>query len=193
MDFPEKDELLSRYEEYTNEELLQILKNKSHYQNVAVEAAAEIARERGLNPEAISEESAPLRSRLFPEFNSAEACIKILKSVQRILYFVALIPLLTGALAFTDGYPSLGIAYVFTSVMWAGIVFLAVKRKRHRMTLLLFLLLVFLLMMRYMAAGLPVNTGLVDWVIGSLVLLLLIYLIAFFGRLIHNCGRHSNE
>ena len=70
--------------------------------------------------------------------------------------------------------------------MWAIIAFLAVRRKRHQMVMLLFLLFIFLPVLRYMTAGLPMDAKAVDWVVFGIIVLSVVYLLAYFKILIRD-------
>lgn len=184
MEFPEKTDLIDRYQKYTDEELFAILNHPKDYQDVAVEAAREVAEARGLEFEVAARESHDSKFRIFPTFSSAEKAMSLIKSIQRLLYFIALIPFITAAMSFTDGYPSLALVYAGIAIMWAVIAFLAVRRRRHQMVLLLFLLFIFLMVLRYMTAGLPVDAQIVDWVVFGIIFLAVVYLLVYFKILI---------
>ncbi|WP_163713126.1 hypothetical protein [Mangrovibacterium lignilyticum] len=186
MSFPGKEELIDRYQKYSDQELMEILQNPNDYQKNAVEAAREVAEDRGLDLSG-SEINAPKSSSaLFPGFSSPDIARKVIKSLQRVLYLVALVPLVTAALSFADGYPNLAIAYGFTAVLWGALSFLAVRRKRHQMVWLLFLLLSFLLILRYLTNGFPIDFRLVDWTVFAIALGVLIYVLLYFKVLIRN-------
>ncbi|WP_372776334.1 hypothetical protein [Mangrovibacterium sp.] len=193
MKYPEKDELLNRYENYSDDELLAILRNPGGYQEQAVEIARGIAEQRGLNVAAGISEDAGQRTSIFPHLSTPEKSMKLLRSLQRLLYFVALIPLITGALSFADGYPSLAIAYVSLALLWGAVAFMAVSRKKHTMVLLLFLLLGFMLVLRYITAGLPVAASVADWFIMVLAIVLLVYVLLYFKKLIRYCFKGTTE
>ncbi len=186
MEFPGKAELIDRYQKYTDSELLAVLNHPKDYQDVAVEAAREVAEERGLEvAEATSQPGHP-KAGIFPGFSSPEKAFKLIKSIQRLLYFIALIPLITAAMSFSDGYPSLALVYGGIAIVWAIIAFLAVRRKRHQMVMLLFLLFIFLPVLRYMTAGLPMDAKAVDWVVFGIIVLSVVYLLAYFKILIRD-------
>lgn len=186
MEFPEKDELIARYQKYTDEELLAILKNPNDYQWVAVEAARKVASERGLEWAELPIDHPAGGFSIFPRLSNPENALKLIKSLQRLLYFVALIPLITAALSFTDGYPALAFVYGGIAVLWGVLAMLAVRRKRHQMVLLLFLLFIFMLVLRYVTAGLPVGFKLVDWVVAVIALGVLIYILLYFKILVRD-------
>jgi len=191
MDFPGREELIDRYRAYSDDELLAILKYQKDYQDLAVEAAREVAGERGIEWEDLSVDQQPSAFSIFPQPANPESVIKLIKSLQRVLYFVALIPLITGALSFTDGYPSLALAYGATSVLWGLLAWLTVRRKRHQMVFLLFLLTIFMLVLRYITTGLPFGFKLVDWVVVAIALGLLIYVLLYFKILVRDYFRKN--
>jgi len=186
MDFPEKEELVDRYQNYTDEELLAILQHPKDYQEAAVDAAREVAFERGIEWAEVPADSTKSGFAFFPRLSNPENALKLIKSLQRILYFVALIPLIAGALSYTDGYPTLAIAYGGIAVVWGVLAMLTVRRKRHQMVLLMFLLLVFLMVLRYITAGLPVDLKTVDWTVWGIAFVVLVYTLLYFKILVRD-------
>lgn len=186
MEFPGREELIDRYQKYSDEELLAVLKHAQDYQELAVEAAREVAESRGVDIASIQSQTHKHRPSIFPGFANAEKAMKLIKSIQRLFYFVALIPFITGALSFTDGYPSLALVYGGIAILWAVVAFLAVSRKRHQMVLLMFLLLIFMLVTRYMTAGFPPAVQTVDWVVYGIILVAILYLLVYFKILIRD-------
>jgi hypothetical protein len=186
MEFPAKAELVNRYRKYTDDELMNILNHPDDYQAVAVEAAREVAEARGVEVTSASARTPKRKASIFPVFSSPVKALKLVKSLQRLFYFVALIPFITGALSFADGYPSLALVYGGIAILWVVLAFLAVRRKRHQMVLLMFLLLLFMLVTRYMTAGFPPAVQTVDWVVFGIVLVALVYLLACFKILIRD-------
>jgi len=191
MEFPEKRDLVDRYRHYSNEELEAILENSSDYQDVAVEAAREVALERGIDVSTIHPVKHAQTNRFFPGVKSPDRIEKLIKSIQRLFYFVAIIPLITATLSFTDGYPSLALVYGGIGVVWAVLSFLAVRRRRHQMVILMFLLIGFVLVLRYMTAGIPDGMRWVDWLVGGAGIFTLVYLMLFFQFLIRNLRRQE--
>ncbi|PTN10041.1 hypothetical protein [Mangrovibacterium marinum] len=186
MEFPEKAELIERYQKYTDQELLHILKHPEGYQDLALEVARELAHDRGLSPEEGKAAGASSRGGIFPRFTDAAKARNLIKSIQRLFYFVALIPFITGALSFADGYPSLALVYGGIAVLWAAVAFFAVQRKKHQMVLFQFLLLIFMLVTRYMTTGFPPAVQTVDWLIYGIILLSIVYLLVYFKILIRD-------
>jgi len=186
MDFPEKEELVTRYKNYSDEELLAILQHPKDYQEAAVDAAREVAFDRGLEWAEVPANNPKAGFAFFPPLSNPENALKLIKSLQRILYFVALIPLIAGALSYTDGYPTLALAYGGIAIVWGVLAMLTVRRKRHQMVLLMFLLLGFLMVLRYITAGLPVDMKTVDWTIWGIAFVVLVYTLLYFKILVRD-------
>ena len=186
MDFPEKEELVTRYQNYTDEELLAILEHPKDYQEAAVDAAREVAFERGIEWAEVPGGTGQPGFTFFPRLSNPENALKLIKSLQRILYFVALIPLIAGALSYTDGYPTLALAYGGIAIVWGVLAMLTVRRKRHQMVLLMFLLLIFLMVLRYITAGLPVDLKAVDWTVWGIAFAVLVYTLSYFKILVRD-------
>lgn len=186
MDLPEKEELVTRYQNYTDEELLTILQHPKDYQEAAVDAARELAFERGIEWAEVPAGPTKTGFAFFPRLSSPESALNLIKSLQRILYLVALVPLIAGALSYTDGYPTLAIAYGGIAIVWGVLSMLTVRRKRHQMVLLLFLLLGFMAVLRYITAGLPVGLKVVDWTVWGIAAVALVYILLYFKFLVRN-------
>jgi uncharacterized membrane-anchored protein len=109
----------------TDEEILDILKKRKHYQPEAVEIAVEEAIERKLinsgqdlvKPEFQAE---PLKRSLFPTIEHEKTRKKVRKSLGRSLLIVSLLPLIFGFTRFNAGNIAEGIGLFVFALIWGG-------------------------------------------------------------------------
>lgn len=184
MKFPDKAELLERFSQYSDEEIRRILTHAKDYQQAAVEAAQEIARSRGLDLEVAVQGEKPSGFSIFPQMGNSQFAEKVARSIQRVLYMIALIPLGTAALSWVDGYPSLGIAYGLLAIVWAMAAFFALSRRKHQIVLFFFPLIAAMGILRYLTAGLPLHMTGIDWAVAAICLAVLIYLVLFYKTIL---------
>ena len=189
MDFPGKDDLMARYHGYADDELLQILRHPTDYQSTAIEAAHEVAEARGIDIPAVQVRDGKRKLSLFPLISSEEKVVKLIKSMQRLLYLIALIPLITAALSFADGYPALAVAYTLIALLWGACALLSVSRRKPTIVWLFFPLVACMLILRYMTAGWPVGLKTTDWLVAAIAFFLLVYLILYFKTLLQTVSR----
>lgn len=124
-----------RYSEYTNGQIKEILKNHKNYQEAAVLAAVKVAIERGLihseqdlmGPEYQTKPSAGMS--VFPEITSYYQYNRVTASISRILFIIALIPVVFGVLKYSEGQSELSIAGFLVGIAWAGLTYLLLKTK----------------------------------------------------------------
>lgn len=127
---PKQEENISHLKELinkqTNDEILDILKKRKHYQPEAVDIAVEEAIERKLihseqdlvNPEFRTE---PLTRSLFPTIEKEENKKKIRKSLGRNLLIAALLPVIFGFKQFNVGNTAEGIGLFVFALIWGGL------------------------------------------------------------------------
>lgn len=125
-----------RYSEYTNGQIKEILKNHKNYQEAAVLAAVKIAIERGLihseqdlmGPEYQSQSSSGLS--IFPAITSYYQYKNITASMYRILFVIALIPIVFGVFKYSEGQSELSIAGFVVGIVWALLTYLLLKTEK---------------------------------------------------------------
>lgn len=124
-----------RYSEYNDGQIKEILKNHKNYQEAAVLAAVKIAIERGLihseqdlmAPEYQTKSAAGLS--VFPVITSYYQYQKVTASIFRILYLLALIPIVFGLFKYSEGQSELSIAGFVAGTVWALLTYLLQKTK----------------------------------------------------------------
>jgi hypothetical protein len=136
-----------RYTNYTDEQLLEILKKRKDYQESAVDAAVKIAIERQLiysEQDLFSHEfqnNKLDRSMLFPEISNDFQRQKLVGSILRFLYIMSFLPLVFGFLKYAEGQYSLTAIGVGVGVIWFLLSFLLAKTKKTVVFIPLFILL----------------------------------------------------
>lgn len=180
MKFPDKAELLERFGQYSDQQLLQMLRRPRDYQPSAIEAATDLARERGLEwtPDS-APDTKPVFS-LFPHFRDAQQARKTAQSIQRLLFFVPLVPLLSAGLQWIDGFQLLAVASVLLALSWGLLTYFSFSRRRHQLVWLFFPLLALLLLLRFQSTGFPFQASLTDWLVVTIALIVLVYLLLFY-------------
>lgn len=125
-----------RYADFTDGQIKAILKNHRNYQEPAVGAAVKIAIERQLihteqdllGPEYQSKPSAGLS--IFPEITDAYQYKKVVASIFRILFFMALIPIIFGALKYSEDQLNMTYIGAGFGIVWAILTFFLLKTER---------------------------------------------------------------
>ena len=141
MDFYEK------YTNYTDEQLLEVLKQRKDYQDSAVAAAFKIAIERQLihsEQDLFSSEfqnDKSKRSMLFPEISNELHRHKLEGSIFRFLYVMSFLPLVFGFLKYAEGQYYLTAIGVSIGLIWFLLSFLLSKTRKIIVFIPLFLLL----------------------------------------------------
>jgi hypothetical protein len=141
MDFYEK------YISYTDEQLLEVLKNHKDYQDSAVDAAVKIAIERQLihseqdlfSPE--FQDAKIYRNRMFPEIPNDFQREKLAGSIFRFLYLMSILPLVFGFLKYAEGQYYMTAIGLGIAVIWFLLSFLLARTKKTVVFIPLFILL----------------------------------------------------
>jgi hypothetical protein len=111
---------------HTDEQILEILKKRAHYQPEAVEVAVNVAIERELihteqdlfGPEFSSE---PLKRKLIPEISREKNKYRIRKSIARSLLIAGVLPLIFGFIRYNAGNFPEGIMLLIFGLIWMGL------------------------------------------------------------------------
>ncbi len=190
MEFPDKESLKSRYEEYSDNQLLEVLRNRNSYQRDAVEIAMEIAVKRKLinsEQDLLSLEFNVTKShpfQFFPQLSAEVQIQKVLKSLFRILYLITLFPLIWGELKYSEGRIIDAIVYGGIVVLWA-VLAIGLERKQDNIRSSL-LLLIFISTVLYLtwSEGLILKFARIDWVIYVISISLIMYCLLYIQILI---------
>jgi hypothetical protein len=142
MDFYEK------YSNYTEEQLLEILKKRKDYQESAVDAAIKIAIERKIifsEQDLFSPEFEPVESKgskIFPEISNSYQREKLIGSILRFLYVISFLPLVFGFLKYAEGRLLFTYLGVGVGLIWFLLCFFLSKTKKRFLFFPLFVLLI---------------------------------------------------
>lgn len=192
MKFPDTESLKMRFEKYSDDEIIEILKKKKLYQENAIHAAVQIALERGLineEDDIYTEEfshDSDMPFRIFPILNSEIQIKKVLTSLSRILYLTTIIPLIYCCLSYTDGETMKTLIFAAISIIWVSLVF---GMERKHVTFLGYFMIVFLIFVISYTIILTLQSSgfkIIDWVILILSLSLSIYVILYMKFLIQH-------
>lgn len=145
MRLPEKENLKERFAQYTDEQLMDVLRNHRDYQEQAVEVAVEIALQRKLinsgqdlySPE-FNRVQVPQR-KLFPDLNKDQNT-KMLSVLFRIIYLMAAIPLIFAVLSFAESNGLKIILWGSGAAAWVAVTWLMEKKRNDRFVFLLVVL-----------------------------------------------------
>ena len=133
------------YRELSDEQLVDVLRKRKYYQNVAVGVAIEEALKRGLiqsendlyEPEF---EVEPLKPRLFPKIENDRNRLKIRKSVARGLFIAGILPIIWGFVRFNAGFGAEGILLVVFGLTWMAFSAWLIRRFSTKAVFILFAL-----------------------------------------------------
>ncbi len=181
-----------RYANYTDAQILEILKNQKDYQENARNAAVKIAIERQLihsEQDLLSPEFQNSRStkpRLFPEINTAYHHQKLVDSIFRFLYVLSFLPIVYGVLKYFERIIDQTIWGICIGVIWLLLVFLLKRIQKPIVLVPLFGILILLgvLSSFKIVANHPIR--ILDVVILILGMILPAYLLIYLKKLIQN-------
>jgi hypothetical protein len=146
MDFYEK------YTKHTDNEILDILKRRKDYQDLAVESAVKIAIERKLilsEQDLLSPEFEPVKSyggKLFPYVSNEYHRKRLVGSIFRFLYMMSFLPIVFGIMKYAGGQLSLTFLGVGIGVVWFILSFLLSRSNKKFIFIPLFVILTFTLL-----------------------------------------------
>jgi hypothetical protein len=135
----------AQYLTLSDNEILDILKKRAHYQKAASDAAIQEAIKRGLihsEQDLFSEQFRvePLRTSIFPTIENEEKRVKTRKSLVRSLLIAGAIPVVWGALQIYRSNALEGVSLILLGLLWAGIILHSVKNAGSKLVYLLYLL-----------------------------------------------------
>lgn len=144
----EKPDFAKQIPEYSDREILEILKKRSHYQPEAARLAIDEALKRKL---IFSEEDllakeyrpAPLKKTLFPKIEDKTQKQKISRSISRGLLITGVIPIIFGLLKFNQGNSVEGALVTSGGVLWMFFAAQTTRKVNPKILRLFFVLLGF--------------------------------------------------
>jgi hypothetical protein len=181
-----------RYSNYTDTQILEILRNQKGYQESARNAAVKIAVERQLihseqdllSPEFQKSKNTGLT--LFPQMTSFYHHQRLLGSIFRFLYVLSFLPVVYGFLKYAEGFVDQTILGVSVGVVWFLLIFLLKKTEKPVILLPLFGILIFVgaSVTFKIAANHPVL--ILDFVVLIIGILLTVYFLFLVKKLLQN-------
>jgi len=191
MEFPDKESLTERFDQYTDDQLLELLKNHKNYQDEAVEAAVEIACKRKLiysRQDLLSSEFnriKPSPRKFFPLLYSREQTEKMLSSLFRIIYLLTVVPLIFTILSFAEGNKVKIIIWGTGALAWVVTTW---RLERKREPLLVFLLMALFFSFHiiwFFSERYSFKPGAMDFFVYVLSVLVTFYILCYLYVLLH--------
>jgi len=143
----EGNHFYQRFSEYTDEEILEILRKHKDYQDRAITDAVKIAIERKLihsEQDLMSPEfqySKAVKFTIFPEITNSYHRDRLIYSIFRYLYALSLLPVIYGILKYAEGNSAHTILGLFIGATWFTFSILLSRTRKSIFFLFLFLLL----------------------------------------------------
>ncbi|QGY46818.1 hypothetical protein GM418_25120 [Maribellus comscasis] len=122
----EKPDFVAQIPEYSDEEILEILKKRNHYQPDAARLAINEALKRNLiNTEddllQMEYRVKPLKKSFFPEIDDDTQKKKISRSISRGLFIAGIIPLIFGLIKINEGQQTEGGIVIVVGILWMAL------------------------------------------------------------------------
>jgi hypothetical protein len=180
----------AKYSDYTDTQILEILRKHKDFQEMAVTAAVKIAIERQLihsEQDLMSPEfqySKKYRFTLFPEISNAYYQGRLIASIFRVLYILSLLPMIYGIMKYAEGFIDQAIFGIVIGVTWLILSILLNRTIRQ------FLISIMLAILFGVSAsvGFKIFTSesfkLIDLVLLVIIFLLFAYLLIYLKKLI---------
>ncbi len=182
MHLPDKDRLREQFEQYPDDQLMEILKNRKDYQEQAVDVAVDIALERKLinsRQDLFAEEfnqSLSSPRRVFPMLN-AQQTAKMTASLFRIVYLVTLLPFIFALMSYAEGNLPRLLLWGITASGWLAVSWIGDKKRKS--------VFVFPLVIIFIGSHIIYFTSVrskfsvMDFVLYGLIFLLFFYLMSY--------------
>lgn len=179
-----------RYSEYSDSQILEILKNHKNYQEIAVEEAVKIAVDRKLihseqdlfGPD--FQQGRTFGFTIFPEISTPFHRERMIASIFRFVYLMSLLPLIYGTLKYAEGQMDQTYLGWGTGVVWFALS-LILNKTRKQLVFLLLLIILFgvssVVFVRILNAESFIFLDLAIWIIATLLpLFFILYLRKLF-------------
>jgi hypothetical protein len=179
-----------RYSGYSDNHIMEILKNHKDYKESAVSAAVQIAIERQLihsEQDLIAPEFqsvTPSGVKLFPVISNPYHYKKTVASIFRVLFMVGLIPLIFGIMKYAEGKINMTIPALVVSLGWMLLSFLLLRTKRILILIIQFIILIFTISSIAYYLIIQEVFPKIDMVMLAIGSLITIYLILYLKKLI---------
>ncbi|MDD4191457.1 MAG: hypothetical protein PHI28_09000 [Mangrovibacterium sp.] len=194
MRLPDKESLLECFEQYTDDQLMEVLRNSKHYQDQAVEAAVETALKRALihsRQDLFSGEfnrGTPLSKHFFPLLDAKQTS-KMMSSLFRILYLVAVIPVVFLVLRIVEGDFLQAVLWGAGTAGWIVVNRMIGKKRMAGFVFFLFLFLFYFHFIYFFGYRSSFQPGMMDVIVYLMPLLVLVYLLGYLFVLLRRGNR----
>jgi len=189
MKLPTREELENRYKDYSDDQILEILKHEQDYQPLSVDVAREIAMHRGIS---CKEKSPSLigKKRFFPIFNDRKAEAKMFQSLMRILYLFTIIPIVITILSYFRNPQKEFLIWGIISIGWILSVIFITKYKSKIWVIFLFIIYLFSIVFGILSFGKTGSSTKISMAIYVIAFLTLLYVISYIFVIL--CRRTKN-
>lgn len=177
-----RDQFYERYTNYSDQQIKEILKNHHDYQESAVTAAIKIAIEREIIHSEHDLMAPEYQTRVtrkktaFPIISNAFQHKKIIKSIFRILFFVAVIPIVFGILKYAEGQLHITYLGIGIGLFWLALTYALLKTRK---LIFVFIQIAFILPLSVFL-GVQLTKQAIFPVTDMLVLILLTAIVVYF-------------
>lgn len=195
MYLPDRESLKERFEQYSDEQLTEILKNRRDYQEQALEAAIEAALARGLinsREDLFSPKFNQPRSHrraFFPLLNERQTA-RTVKSLFRIIYLITIVPAAFSMLSYAEGNFLQLLLWAVAAVAWAGTALLTERGQNEHMVWLLAAIFFGFHIIWFISQRYSIGPDTMDLVIYGLSLLLFFYVMGYLYVLLHRIKKN---
>lgn len=172
----------------SDEQLIEILKLRDHYQDAAAKLAIEEAIKRGIissEQDLFAEEYRvkDIHTSLFPEIKNEENKTKIRRSISRSLVLLGILPTIFGFVQINKGVEFEGGGLVILGAVWILISAQLGKRFQLQAIYTLFALAFIGLVYVYLKLSLAKNIAYFDYFLPAVLFMLLIYALLFLRKI----------
>ena len=178
MKLPTREELEKRYSDYSDDQLMDILKHGKDYQSLAVDVIRKMAEQRGLS--FTEDQSSSIgKKRFFPLFENTEAEDKMFHSLMRILYLFTIIPVVLTILCYARNAEKEFFIWGLLSAGWILSVVFLTKYKSKIWALVLYLIYLFSVTFGVMSFGIVYSFTMISLVIYIIAFLIMLYVLSY--------------
>jgi len=178
MKLPTREELEKRYSEYSDDQLMDILKHGKDYQSIAVEVIREMAEQRGLSFTE-DQSSSVGKKRFFPLFENTEAKDKMFHSLMRILYLFTIIPIVLTILSYARDVENEFFIWGVLSACWILSVVFLTKYKSKIWVILLYILYLCSVAFGVMSLEIVYSLTKISLVVYLIAFLIILYVLSY--------------
>jgi len=179
MKLPTREELEKRYSDYSDDQLMDILKHGKDYQSLAVDVIRKMAEQRGLSCTEEISSSVVAKKRFFPLFNNLEAEDKMFHSLMRILYLFTIIPVVLTILSYARNAEKEFFIWGLFSAGWILSVVFLTKYKSKIWALVLYIIYLFSVTFGVMSFGIVYPFTMISLAIYIIAFLIMLYVLSY--------------